>query len=288
MHPYLLSVDIEGASGISTVAFCTEDGEYADLGRRYLHHDVNAVVEGILAADPDADIIVRDAHGSANNLNLEMLHPQARLLSGWGTLLDMVAPLDPSFRGLFLVGYHAGGHDLRACIAHTFSRSIAAITLNGTRYNEAGVNALVAGMHHVPVGFVSGDVATCHETGALLPGVETVAVKESLARTAVLAWPLRETRERLFNGARRATEALLRKACPPCRLAPGTVCEFVLYERGIAESVFATLHALLRHDPAYDFDEARASVRFTPADIRDFVARFHLITNLCYYASRGT
>ena len=64
--------------------------------------DVNAVIEGILQVDPDAFVVVRDAHGGiAANLNLELLHPAASIIQGWGNGLNMAESLDTSYKGIF-------------------------------------------------------------------------------------------------------------------------------------------------------------------------------------------
>ena len=48
------------------------------------------------------------------------------------------------------------------------------------------MNAAIAGYYGVPLVFVSGDLAVTREAEALIPGIETVAVKEAVSRTAAI------------------------------------------------------------------------------------------------------
>ena len=48
---------------------------------------------------------------------------------------------------------------------------------------EIGQHAILAGCMNIPVILVTGDTAVCKEAKALLPHVETVAVKEGYSRT---------------------------------------------------------------------------------------------------------
>jgi D-aminopeptidase len=54
MNKYLISVDIEGITGVINKQFAKKDGKYYQLGCSYMLNDVNAVVQGIVNADPDA------------------------------------------------------------------------------------------------------------------------------------------------------------------------------------------------------------------------------------------
>ena len=102
MSKYLISVDMEGICGISDGSYVIPKQENYDMGIKYLHQEVNSVIEGIFAKDEKAEIIVRDAHGHSKNLNLEMLNSKVFLYSGWNPVMNMVDPIDETFDGLFL------------------------------------------------------------------------------------------------------------------------------------------------------------------------------------------
>ena len=70
------------------------------------------------------------------------------------------------------------------------------------------MNAVLAGVHGVPVALVTGDRAVCEEAEKLLGTVETVAVKEGLDKyTGSLPHP-DVAREHLREGAARALSRL--------------------------------------------------------------------------------
>jgi D-amino peptidase len=75
---------------------------------------------------------------------------------------------------------------------------------------ELGTDAALAGHFGVPVGLVTGDQAACEEARALLNGVETVAVKRGISRSAAICLPPEEARRLIRAGAaaacRRADE----------------------------------------------------------------------------------
>jgi len=65
---------------------------------------------------------------------------------------------------------------------------------------------------------VTGDVATCREAAKFFgPECITVAVKRGISREAAELYPFDETRKALYEGARRAVEALPK--CKPYKLS---------------------------------------------------------------------
>jgi len=90
------------------------------------------------------------------------------------------AGLDSSYNALFQLGLHGMAGAKKGIQAHSFMGHIAAVWLNGTRIGEIGMNCALAGSFGVPCVFVSGDWAAAQEAQALVPGIETVVVKEGL------------------------------------------------------------------------------------------------------------
>src|SRR5579862_4511609 len=75
-----------------------EAAEQIARSKRLLTLEINACVDGILDADPDAEVVVWDGHGSGG-VDYELFHERAQLVAGRG----VQAPygLDDSFDALF-------------------------------------------------------------------------------------------------------------------------------------------------------------------------------------------
>src|SRR4051812_19097965 len=104
---FFIMTDLEGPAGVNRWVQ-TREGETTEkaIAMRLLTAEVNAAVDGIRDADPDAEIIVWDGHGGGGGLVFEQLHPDMSvIMHGQG----MGAPhhLDTTFDGLFFVGQHA-------------------------------------------------------------------------------------------------------------------------------------------------------------------------------------
>ena len=72
---------------------------------------------------------------------------------------------------------------------------------------EAGLNALVALHHGVPVALITGDQATADEAEPFMPGIEAVVVKRSVSRFAAESLHPAKACELIRAGARAAVEA---------------------------------------------------------------------------------
>lgn len=282
MNKYLISADIEGISGVVDTSFSgTFDKRYA-LATHYMVQDVNAVVRGILSMDPDAIIVVRDAHSSSMNINLAELHPKAQLIQGWGANLNMVESVDRSFKGVFLVGYHAGGQNSRAVLAHTLSSMIRCIKINGELVNEAGVAALFAGIFDVPVAFLSGDDHAAREAKQQLGDIVTVVVKTSIDRACVCSLSLTEAQQLLEAGAYDATRRLLNNQCAPFKTASPVKMEVQFYNRGYRTSLFQRLSDALGFDDYYQFDEKEYLLYYQASTPLEALKRLNVVLNLMY------
>lgn len=77
--------------------------------------------------------------------------------------------IDKSFDAVIFIGYHAKAGTPNAILEHTMSsRNITDVSINGISLPEAGINALIAGYYDVPVVFLSGELAVCHQIKELL------------------------------------------------------------------------------------------------------------------------
>lgn len=284
MNKYLISVDIEGITGVINKSFSKEDGRHYQLGCRYMTSDVNAVTQGIINADQDAKIIVRDSHGSrAANLDLGSLHSDACLIQGWGAIQNMLTGLTPDFTGVFLVGYHAGGHNIEAVLGHTMHSIIQHTKVNGMLMNETGLAAIYAGHMNVPVAFVSGDNHTIAEAHDQLgDNIVGVAVKESYGRDCAVSLSLTQARKLLEQGAKDAVIKLQQKKLAAYKVKTPITLEVKFYDTGVRVSVLQYLSEILAFDPIYKFNCKERTLIFSSRDALELLQRFNMIMYLVY------
>jgi D-amino peptidase len=129
--------------------------------------------------------LVNDSHGQMRNLRPDALAGNARYLSGRHKPMYMVEGLDATYDAVFFVSYHGSMSSRAATLSHTYNpRAIADVRLNGEVTGEAGINALVAMGHGVPVVLVTGDDETAVETARFCGGVRAAVVKRSVTRFA--------------------------------------------------------------------------------------------------------
>lgn len=178
-----LSTDMEGTAGVVDWSQCIGDSWEAHEGRRLLLGEVNAAIMGALAGGA-TEIVVNDSHSAMRNLPAEALAGRASYISGAFKPLYMMQGLDDTFDAVLFVSYHCSV-GAPANLSHTYNpRAFSEIRLNGTVTGEAGINALVAAAHEVPVVLVTGDRVACAEAELLLPGIHTAVVKEPVSRNA--------------------------------------------------------------------------------------------------------
>jgi len=172
-----ISADMEGVVGVVTNEQLGPQGfEYARF-REFMTQEVNAAIEGALAAGA-TQIVVSDSHGNGQNLLIEKLHKDVTLVRAWPRPLMMMQGIDETFAGAVFIGYHTGTTNSQGVRAHTMSSArLADVQLKGVSVSEAGINAAIAGHFNVPVIAVSGDDAVVKETQALLGDVEGAVVK---------------------------------------------------------------------------------------------------------------
>ncbi|MEU5227875.1 M55 family metallopeptidase [Streptomyces anulatus] len=212
----LISVDMEGISGIVHSSETNPERYDYQRGRELMTAEANAVVAGVLDADPTAEVLVADAHGTFRNLLPEQLDRRARLVRGKPRALNMLAGLDEETDAALFVGYHVRAGEGPGVLAHTMNGEILDVRVAGRSLGEIGLNAAMAGHLGVPVVLLSGDDAACAEMNDLVPAAVTVAVKEALGMAAAVTLHPEEARDRL---RRAAADAVSRRAeIPPLAL----------------------------------------------------------------------
>lgn len=172
-----ISADMEGVVGVVTNEQLGPQGfEYARF-REFMTNEVNAAIEGAVAAGATG-IVVSDSHGNGQNLLIEKLPTNVLVVRAWPRPLMMMQGIDETFAGAIFIGYHTATTNSQGVRAHTISSArLADVRLKGISVSEAGLNAAIAGHFNVPVIMISGDDAVVKETQALLGDVEGAVVK---------------------------------------------------------------------------------------------------------------
>ena len=195
MRIYILT-DQEGVAGVvSSVDYASPGSRYYQTARRLLTLEVNAAIEGALAGGA-AEIFVLDGHGHGS-IDVELLHDQARVLTGRPIRFPFC--FDGSFDALMFVGQHAKSNTDGGHLSHTGSMDQDDLILNQRSVGELGWYIQLAGYYGKPTILVSGDQAVCNEAHALVPEIETVAVKDGVCNGR--ATGLTGDENRLHNGA---------------------------------------------------------------------------------------
>lgn len=178
-----ISADMEGICGVTNGLMTETDHPDFNLARKYMTADVNAAITGALAAGA-SEIVVRDAHGTANNILADdLIDGPVRLIQGWDPIGLMMLGLDDSFAAAILVGYHARVLTEQGAIAHTMTGQTRNLWYNDVLIGETGISAAHAGYFGVPVVCVTGDLGLAHEVNATMPpGVEMAVVKTTYSR----------------------------------------------------------------------------------------------------------
>lgn len=169
-----IMTDQEGVAGVlNSKDFGSPDARFARLGWTLLTAEVNAAIEGFFAGGA-TEILVTDGHGDGS-IDPVQLDPRVELQHQ----IMRVYPynLDRSFDFIAWVGQHAMSRTEYAHLAHTGSFAKFEYRLNGTPVGEFGQLAMAASELGVRALFASGDAAFAREAQALVPGIETVAVK---------------------------------------------------------------------------------------------------------------
>ncbi|MDI2586329.1 M55 family metallopeptidase [Psychrobacillus sp. NEAU-3TGS] len=178
-----LSIDMEGITGLPDHTFVDSGKHNYERARRIMTQEANAIVEGALSSGVK-EVLVNDSHSKMNNILIEELHPEAKLITGDVKPFSMVQSLDESYIGAVFAGYHSRAGQ-PGVMSHSMIFGVRNMYINDVEIGELGLNAYVAGHFGVPVIMVAGDDGACREAEALIPGVVTAVVKESISRSAV-------------------------------------------------------------------------------------------------------
>lgn len=173
-----LSADMEGTCGIVSWPE-TERSTPMDYSpmQKQMTREVAAACAGALMGGAE-DVLVKDAHDSARNIDPAGLPRKTRMHRAWsGDLLSMMCGLDQeAFDAVIFTGYHAWAGSPGNPLSHTMNGRNNRVTLNGIPCSEFFINTYTAGYYGVPVVMVTGDSSLCDFAKELIPAITTVPV----------------------------------------------------------------------------------------------------------------
>ena len=175
-----LSADMEGTCGIVSWPETERSTpfDYSPM-QKQMTREVAAACRGALAAGAE-EVLVKDAHDSARNLDPAGLPRDIRMNRSWsGDLLSMMSGLDQEkYDAVFFTGYHAWAGCPGNALSHTMNGRNNRVTINGVYCSEFMMNSYTAGYFGVPVALVTGDKALCDFAKTWIPAITTVPVNE--------------------------------------------------------------------------------------------------------------
>ena len=176
-----ISADLEGVVGAVTGEQLGPGGFEYQRFREFMTGEVNAAIEAARSAGA-TEILVADSHGNGQNLLIEKLPKDVKVIRSWPRPLGMMEGIDDSFDGVIFTGYHSSTDNKEGVRAHTFSSSrLTSVKVNGKTMTEGSWNAAIAGEFGVPVIMVAGDDAAVKEVKSLIGNAEGAVVKESIS-----------------------------------------------------------------------------------------------------------
>ena len=176
-----ISVDMEGVTGVVSNEQLGPTGFEYQRFREFMTAEALAAIQG--ARDAGAtEILLSDSHGNGQNLLIERLPADVKVVRSWPRPLMMMQGIDSTFDAAIFIGYHSGTTNAKGVRAHTISSArLTSVELNGRSMSEAGINAAIAGHFGVPVVMISGDDAAVEEARAMIGNLEGAVVKQSLS-----------------------------------------------------------------------------------------------------------
>jgi D-amino peptidase len=210
---FLVSVDIEGVSGIVSEKQTHQGAIDYESGRGLLTDDCLAVIDGVLAVDPDATFVLHDTHGlDYRSILIERLPACAEVVAGQPVIFYEESDLErharqeagapPPYDAALLVGMHARSGE-PGIISHVLDDGrLKGVWVNGEPAGESHVTITLAAHYGIPTALITGDQVVCGEVSAWMSGeIETAVVKESYTRYAARCLPLSVARQRIRAAA---------------------------------------------------------------------------------------
>ncbi len=206
MKKVFISVDIEGVAGIG---HWDEADHFHQRGAYFAEQmSLEAAAAAKAAIALGYEVVVRDAHASARNMNMRVFPEQTKFIRGWsGSPMKMMEGIDNNFTAAIYIGYHSAAYKMENPLSHTISsRRFQKITINGEIASEFLINTYLAYYYGVPVIALSGDQGICDEVRHFSPAIETFATLEGKGDSVLSLHP-----EASINGIYKMVERALTK-----------------------------------------------------------------------------
>lgn len=181
----LVSVDMEGVAGVAAPEDVAPGQPHYERNCGYMTDEANAAVRGVLAHDPEASVVVVDAHANFRNIVADRLLRGCTLLRGAPRPLSMMTGVDRGVDAVCFIGYHGRAGTAASVLAHTMSgATVAQIRCNGQELGELGLNAALAAHYGAVPVLATGDDTLVREASSEVPGLATVEVKRAVGNRA--------------------------------------------------------------------------------------------------------
>ncbi|MEG1457554.1 MAG: M55 family metallopeptidase [Bacilli bacterium] len=180
-----ITADMEGLSTTSSWNDCKPDKEESKKHVEELNKEVLAACNGAIKAGAK-EIVIRDAHHNADNIDINILPSCASLIRGWsGSPYLMVEGINNTFDASIFIGYHSAASRSGNPLSHTETRKIQYVKINDTIASEFMIYSYASLYNQVPPVFLSGDKMLVDESKLLYPNLITVPVKEGIGNSVI-------------------------------------------------------------------------------------------------------
>ena len=207
-----ITADIEGVSGITSWEATRYGGKGYEQACRQMTLETAAACRAAIAAG--YEVVVKDGHEDAMNIDHNLLPREAQLISGWMcSPLSMMGGLDEDFAGAIYIGYHSAAWTSTSPLKHTSEDYLYNwVKINGQYASEFTINSGVADQLGVPSLLLSGDEGICKEAEATYPGIVTVPTKRGIGNAT---WNLHP--EEVVQNIEKAVAEILSKPLPKAK-----------------------------------------------------------------------
>ncbi|GHU74638.1 amino acid amidase [Clostridia bacterium] len=200
-----ISADIEGIATTMQWEECRPtDPSYPPFAQE-MTSEVLAAVSGAFEGGA-TEIVIKDAHGGANNINPLLIPENVSLERGWtGHPYCMAEGVDSSFDAAMFIGYHSAASRNGNPLSHTISGRPLWIKINGRITSEFLMYSWACALEGVPTVLLSGDKMLCEDYKDLHPSLLTVPTKDGLGALVRAYSPItvsRNIRETAANALR--------------------------------------------------------------------------------------
>lgn len=205
LRKVFIAADIEGMEGVVSGMSITRGKMDFPIGRKRLAQDVNAAIQAALDMGAE-EVVVCDGHADMENILIEDLHEEAKLISGSMRSSLQMQTIERGYDAFIMFGHAGAGVTYNGVIDHCYNgRKIYNVRLNGITMNtEAVQNAVIAGHYGTPLVAVIGDTAVCEEVKKFVPDCEGIAVKEGLSRFCAMSVHPNKARKMIYDGVKKA------------------------------------------------------------------------------------